>query len=386
MKKKVVVIEDDEFVRENIAEILEMEGFDVEVAPDGESGVNCINEYIPDLILCDISMNKLDGYGVLEKIQLNPRTYKMPFIFITARAEVADIKKGLSKGADGYITKPFTKDELLRVINLRINKYEDHKKDLETLRKSISYSLPHEFRTPLMGVLGFASIIREEIDIIEKDRILEYIDYIITSANRLSELTGNFLLFTSLQLKKSEPKQIEYFKSLELKNPLIIIRETGDELAKFNGRENDLEITSGGGCNYFTESSVCDPTGEYRNRISPEETRIPISEKYFTKLLKEIMGNAFKFSRKNEPVKVCHCTFDGYYHLKISNINHTTDKDQIPLNLPLIQFNRERFEQQGIGLGLAISYDLVTLTGGSLGFKMEKGNFTACIKYPVLNE
>jgi len=384
MSKKILVIEDDEFVRENMEEILTEEGYNVAVAPDGEEGVSAANNFLPDLILCDISMRNLDGFGVLQRVQNNPRTLKIPFIFVTARAEVSDIKRGLSRGADDYLTKPFTREELLRVIKFRLGKYEVHSKDLDALRKSISYSLPHEFRTPLMGVVGFANIIKEDFDKLNKQEILEYLDHISFSANRLSELTGNFLLFTSLQVKKSEPAQAEYFKTLKLKSPATYIKNVGHEVAKIYKREDDLEIACGKWCDLFTSPSECDVKGEYPNKLPAEETSIPISEQYFIKILKEVIGNAFKFSRKKEKVSICFCTFNNHFSLSITNINHTTFKDQIPMNLPLIQFNRERFEQQGVGLGLAIVYEIITLTEGTINLKTDHGNFVALIKYPVI--
>ena len=121
-KARLLVIEDSREVRENLAEILELSGYAVLTAPDGLAGAKLAIERLPDLILCDVMMPELDGYGVLNLLSENARTAPIPFVFITARTETEDIRRGMNLGADDYITKPFYKDELLRVIHTRLKK------------------------------------------------------------------------------------------------------------------------------------------------------------------------------------------------------------------------------------------------------------------------
>lgn len=119
---KLLVIEDNPDVRENIQEILELAGYDVAVAENGKAGVKRANEVNPDLIICDIMMPELDGYGVLNILTKNPTTAAIPFIFLTAKSEKDDFRKGMSLGADDYITKPFDETDLLNTIEKRIKK------------------------------------------------------------------------------------------------------------------------------------------------------------------------------------------------------------------------------------------------------------------------
>lgn len=123
-KKHILVIEDQEDVRENIVELLELSNYDVKSAPDGKVGVKMALDSPPDLILCDIMMPEMDGYEVLYLITKNPSTASLPFIFLTAKAEKADFRKGMNMGADDYITKPFEEMELLGAIERRLNKFE----------------------------------------------------------------------------------------------------------------------------------------------------------------------------------------------------------------------------------------------------------------------
>lgn len=121
-KAKILVIEDNEEVRANLAEILEIYGYDVAEASNGLEGVKRAIESPPDIILCDVMMPELDGFGVLNLISENERTAGIPFVFITAKTEAEDIRRGMNLGADDYITKPFYKDELLNVVQIRLKK------------------------------------------------------------------------------------------------------------------------------------------------------------------------------------------------------------------------------------------------------------------------
>ncbi len=121
---KILVIEDDHQVRDNIQDILELENFETLTAENGYLGLKKAQETRPDLIICDIMMAELDGYGVLKALRKDKKTKLIPLIFLTAKADKNDFRQGMELGADDYITKPFTPLELLRAINTRLNKQE----------------------------------------------------------------------------------------------------------------------------------------------------------------------------------------------------------------------------------------------------------------------
>ncbi len=120
--KKILVIEDNFEVRDNLVEILELSGYDVADAENGKVGVRKAKEFKPDLILCDVMMPELDGFGTLRILESQPETADIPFIFLTAKAEKQDFRKGMNLGADDYITKPFDDVELLDAIEMRLKK------------------------------------------------------------------------------------------------------------------------------------------------------------------------------------------------------------------------------------------------------------------------
>lgn len=129
--KKILIIEDNDDIRENLAEILELAGYDAYTAENGKIGIEKAEQIIPDLILCDVMMPVLDGYGVLSILHKKPVLTDIPFIFLTAKSEKTDFRYGMNLGADDYITKPFETNELLSVIDLRLAKSEKIKKAFE---------------------------------------------------------------------------------------------------------------------------------------------------------------------------------------------------------------------------------------------------------------
>ncbi|MDO9039503.1 MAG: response regulator, partial [Lutibacter sp.] len=133
--KKVLLIEDDVVVRENTAELLELANYKVFTAANGKIGVAEAKKQLPDIILCDIMMPELNGYGVLQILSKEHETKHIPFIFLSAKTEHKDIRKGMDMGADDYITKPFDESELFSAIESRLARMAIIKENEEKERK-----------------------------------------------------------------------------------------------------------------------------------------------------------------------------------------------------------------------------------------------------------
>lgn len=168
MNKKILLIEDNLEVRENTAEILELANYDVLTAVNGKEGVKLAHSKLPDVIICDIMMPELDGYGVLHVLGKSPETASIPFIFLTAKAEKSDYRKGMGMGADDYVTKPFDDNELLDAIEARLRRNEILKSE---------YSKNAE---------GFNDFINEAKGLIELKKLSEHRDS--KHFNRKSEI------------------------------------------------------------------------------------------------------------------------------------------------------------------------------------------------------
>jgi DNA-binding response OmpR family regulator len=156
--EKILVIEDEPAVRENLAEILELAQYEVFVAADGIEGIELTRHHRPDLIICDVMMPKMDGFEVLETLQADPDLATIPLIFLTAMADLQNLREGMDLGADDYLTKPFELDELLISIssrlrkrshlNQQIEKERSHVKSLNDLVKT-QVTTVHEIRKTL---------------------------------------------------------------------------------------------------------------------------------------------------------------------------------------------------------------------------------------------
>lgn len=161
--KNVLIIEDNQDVRENMAEILELENYAVRTAEDGEKGIEIAKLLKPDIIICDIMMPKLNGYDVLLHLREDKTTARIPFVFLTAKTERIDVRKGMNLGADDYLTKPFEESELIAVIAARLQKYS---------------FLKAEFSRDIEGINQFfnEASLYESIENLSEDRVLVNFD------------------------------------------------------------------------------------------------------------------------------------------------------------------------------------------------------------------
>src|SRR6476659_9677705 len=143
--KKILVIEDNDDIRDNTTEILELSNYNVIAAENGKVGVEKAIEHSPDLIICDIMMPVLDGYGVLHAVHKNDSIKNIPFIFLTAKTERGDFRKGMELGADDYITKPFDGTELLNAVDSRLKKLDLLKQELTPDLQGLQYLMEASF-------------------------------------------------------------------------------------------------------------------------------------------------------------------------------------------------------------------------------------------------
>jgi two-component system sensor histidine kinase/response regulator len=200
---KILVIEDEAGIRDSIVDILQAEDYIVDSAENGLEGLRTIDEFHPDLVICDIMMPELDGYGVLEKVRENPQTQTLPFIFLTAKTEKQDMRVGMDLGANDYLTKPFTHDELLQTIRARLSledaAHADTQKQLDALRANISSSLPLEVGTHLSEILTLADTLTHKADTLPTEGIVGLAKAIKRNAQQVSQLIEKLMLLAQLE-------------------------------------------------------------------------------------------------------------------------------------------------------------------------------------------
>lgn len=164
---KILVVEDEIAILENVGELLEIQGYQVLSATNGLDAIRYANYDQPDLVICDISMPVMDGFGVLMELKSNAVTNRMPFVFLTALADRDTMRKGMEHGADDFLTKPFTSKELLSMVRTQLDKKalddETIEQEISTIRNNIISMLPHELRTPLTGIVSCAEILMMDL-------------------------------------------------------------------------------------------------------------------------------------------------------------------------------------------------------------------------------
>lgn len=360
---KILVIEDEESIRENILDLLEAENFEGIGAINGQVGIKLANEQIPDLILCDMMMPEVDGHGVLKALRSEPLTATIPFIFLTAKADKSDIRTGMELGADDYITKPCTPQELLKAIAIRLEKQKtisrQSQKTLDELRTNISMSLPHELRTPLNAIMGFSELILSEYQVLEESDILEMIGQIQASGHRLYRLIQNFLLYAELEIAATNPELLKEMRNSEFSCVKSLLSQKARQQAKHANRTDDLQLN-------LQDSSV-----------AMDSVRL-------AKIVEELLDNAFKFSLEGTPVFLSTVVENQTFILSVKDQGRGMTADQIAQLEAYRQFDRKLYQQAGLGLGLAIVQRLAELHGGKFKIQsLPQQETIVCVSLPV---
>ncbi len=146
---KILVIEDQPQMRKNISTILEMEGFQVVSAENGRRGVELAKRELPDLILCDVMMPELDGFGVLRELRADPATATLPLIFLTAKGDKLDQRAGMNLGADDYLTKPASREDILATVRTRLARHLAHKAEVASVGSTAGFNPDFNSAKPL---------------------------------------------------------------------------------------------------------------------------------------------------------------------------------------------------------------------------------------------
>ncbi len=346
---KILVIEDERFLLEEILDLLSFGDFEAIGAENGVAGVTLAHQQLPDLVICDIMMPEMDGYQVLHELRSNPLTETIPFIFLTARADKTDMRRGMELGADDYLTKPFTHNELFNAINARLEKQAAvrrfSEKAMDDLRQTLLLTLPHELRTPLVGIMGYGEFLATEAASFSPEDVSRMARSIVNSAQRLHHLIENYLVYAQIEIIVSDSARIQHVRETGItrtSDQVIIVEST--HVAQRYDRVNDLQL-------------------------EVENAPICISEDYFRKVVGELVDNAFKFSKPGTPVKVTAVAGRDTFIVSVGDYGRGMTQEQLSQIGAYMQFERRMYEQQGSGLGLIIAKRLTELYNGK--FQME---------------
>lgn len=342
---KILVIEDNADILEEVLTWLWLEEFEAIGAENGRIGIEQALAQAPDLILCDIMMPEKDGYRVLLELRTQSATALTPFIFMTAKQERIDIRYGMELGADDYITKPFSHEELLGAIRSRLTRRNrlvqerDHR--VTTMRERLLHMLPHELRTPLVGILGIGELLSQDAASLTPDEIRDYATMITNSGQRLYRLVENHLLYAQLEIYATDPTKTAHLDRTQVTTVNSVAYDASEQVAGLYGRTTALHL-----------------------EIQP--ATVKINKQDLGKIIYELLDNAFKFSKAPTVVQVIGKVQGNTYLFTISDQGYGLAPEHIAQIGAYNQFERATHEQQGAGLGLVIAQRLVALAGGAL--------------------
>jgi two-component system sensor histidine kinase/response regulator len=361
---RILVVDDDEAVHKYLVDTLTFAGYETLSAPDGLVGMQLAEAHLPDLIISDINMPNMDGYDLLEALHNHPHAKTIPIILLTAEDTQQAVRQGMTRGADDYIPKPALPSDILASVKTQLQKRavlaEKHDADLQTLRRNIIYALPHEFRTPLSIILGYAQLLEMDAEAANPDEILELSRGISTAGERLERLIENYLVYAQLEVIASDEVELKAARNHVVKDAASIIAVASTNTAKVHYRLDDLQM-----------------------ELAPASLRI--SEDDLIKIVSELVDNAFKFSHKGSPVQVRTLQEDHTFTLLIEDQGRGMAVEETKQMGAYMQFGREFFEQQGVGLGFVISERLVKLHQGHLNLesRLQEGT-RITIQFPAM--
>ncbi|MEP6984191.1 MAG: ATP-binding protein [Chloroflexota bacterium] len=359
---KILLIEDEAPLRAEVAEWLTFEDYEVIQAGDGIAGVEAVFHHQPDLILCDIMMPRLDGYGVLLETNSNPTTVATPFIFMTARASHDDLREGMSSGADDYITKPFTRLELLHAIQNQLDKRTAreryHENQIQQVQQALANEheqrlvkaklvgmFSHDFRNPLSTIWSSNSLLRDYADRLDEPRRLTHLNRIDASVRQLLQMLDDMLIVTQMEAGSFQFKP-------ESMNINTIIQSIVDEFQAING-----EV-----CTLIYESQV--------TALVMADVRL------IRQITSNIISNAVKYSPLGGEVHVTLERHDDNYVLTVLDHGIGIDKEDQQNLFNAFQRGSNVGKISGTGLGLAIVKEAVTIHHGSVHLESTVGEGT----------
>ncbi len=354
MGSTVLVIEDNDDVREQLATILSLEGFCVRKAANGRRGLEMVHQQMPDLVLCDLTMPDLDGWQTLASLRADPATVSLPFLCLSARTDRRDLRRAMEAGADDFITKPYTSLEILTAIRAALDRVARSARlsvtRVEQLHLDLSAALPRELRVPLDALLEHSGSLATSACDLSIDQIGQASRDVAATGQHLCRLTENFLLYAQTTFLSAEGDDGVIPPGPEADPVDVVIRQIAEKMAKEHGRETDLHLDL--------------HTGP-----------LPIGEAYLTRLIEELLANAFVFSEQGTPVRV-ECRTSGT-DTRVCVVDH--GRGMNATDSGVLTGSPVGSETAGSGLGLSIVTHITELANGRLTIDSRSGEGTTAI-------
>ncbi|HEY4690999.1 MAG TPA: HAMP domain-containing sensor histidine kinase [Anaerolineae bacterium] len=349
----ILVVEDDMAMAGGICDVLELAGYAVIVAHHGREALGAIARRQPDLIVSDIMMPEMDGYELFQQVRSNPDWVMIPFIFLTAKGQKADIRFGKTLGAEDYLVKPFDWEDLLVAARSRLERAQSIRKasqsELTTLKNRILNTLSHEFRTPLTYITGYTDLLQEQD--LSPDQLRQFLKRLQSGSTRLSRLVEDFLFLVSLEVGEA---QMAYTLQRDRFDEWAALIES--VLKKHHEKATAYKVT------LFMD-------------VAPDIPETTLHAGYVEDAVSRLVDNAIKFTLgRGGTVHVSVAQQNGGVRISVKDDGIGIAEEDLPKIFESFhQIDRETYEQQGAGVGLSIVKGIAELHGGRITAASEKG-------------
>jgi len=363
----ILVVEDDSALLDGLKDILELSGYHVLTARNGVEGLAVLQARLPDLIVSDINMPRMDGYQFYAQVRTRPDWVTIPFIFLTAKSEKTDVRLGKSLGADDYVTKPFEEADLLVTVQAKLNRSAQldaaHSRQVADLKRTILTTLNHEFRTPLTYITTYADMLNDPD--ISTDELKEFMRGIQAGSDRLRRLVEDFIMLVELQT--GEAQQTYDRRCARLADLAGLL---GLAIERVRGRAEARRV------------------GLVPEMQSPLPA-ILADREYLLDAVVRLLDNGIKFSRKSGGVVTLRAGPGGRgLRIEVADEGIGMPSAQLDKIFDMFyQIDRAKLEQQGSGSGLAIAQSIVRMHGGEIfATSLVNAGSTFTIELPVIKD
>ena len=354
-KQTILVVEDNLALLEGIRDLLEVSGYNALIAENAEEALKLLADNRPDLIVSDIMMPGMDGYQFYEEVRKRPELIEVPFIFLTARGEKRDIRKGKELGADDYITKPFEEEDLLVVVRAKLARRQAIERQMDArfsdLKRTILNTLSHEFRTPLTYVLNYSELLETEADEVSPEEFHTFMQGIRRGAERLNRLVMDFIALIELETGEAETVYQLRRRRLSDVGPWLRVVGRGFEDAT---RARNLALVL---------------------EVPDSLPDLMADEAFLADAIGRLLENAIKFSGPmSQWIRLAASVEAGQLRIAVSDQGVGIRREDLDSLFNLFhQIDRPKHEQQGAGSGLAICKGMVELHGGRVSADSQVG-------------
>jgi two-component system, sensor histidine kinase and response regulator len=369
---QVISIDDDHEIVEMLQTWFELEGYSIRAFSDGAEAIQHALTNPPELIVCDLMMPAMNGFDILEELRKYPQTASIPFIFLTGESDRRSMRRGMELGADDYLTKPFTREELFSAVQSRLKRQkalmQTAQQQFDEMKTRLARTISHELKTPLINFSLVKQIIDRQVDRMaaggtNADSLRELLESLGTGTDRLAHLT----------------EQLSYIAQIDagaLSEQVII--ELGTEVQVWSVALGGIEL----GRRFA-----------FRNKLHPVTNAVP-SNTYWVlghlpalkHALAEIIANALNYTEPDVPVQLSAYVHGEHVVIDVTDSGKgMSQQEQDRALRPFEQVERDRHEQQGFGLGLPIAKRIAELHGGGLAIYSAPGMGTQVTLYlPLL--